>query len=253
MPELEPIRATPAQPLRRAVMRQTWQDLTFLHWPCSPVLVRPLVPRELHLDLFGGSAWIGLVPFRIVGLTLPHAPSVPRLSHFPETNVRTYVADGEGRRGVWFFSLDAARLAAVIGARSFFALPYYWARMSVERGPSTVRYRSERIAGPRAFGDDRGPPAGAEIEIRPGAAIAAPDELELFLTARFHLYACRQSQKKIVRADVEHPPWPLQRAEVGVLRETLVRAAGLPVPEGPPLAHFAARLEVRVAAPVTER
>ncbi len=90
-------------------------------------------------------------------------------------------------------------LGAVLGARAFFGLPYYWVRMSVERGAATVRYRSERIAGPRASGDERGRRAGAEIEICPGTEIAAPDELELFLTARFRPLACRQSQKRIVR------------------------------------------------------
>src|SRR5262249_23552411 len=105
-------------------MRQSWIDLTFLHWRIDPQIVRPLVPGSLELDLCDGSAWIGLVPFYIIGLTLPHAPAVPWLSHFAETNVRTYVVDPNGRRGVWFFSLDAARLAAVAGARAAFALPY---------------------------------------------------------------------------------------------------------------------------------
>jgi len=98
-------------------MRQSWLDLTFLHWPYEPATVRSLVPAGLTLDLHDGAAWIGLVPFLITGLTLPGAPAMPWLSRFPETNVRTYVIDGEGKRGVWFFSLDAARWAAVLGAR----------------------------------------------------------------------------------------------------------------------------------------
>src|SRR5581483_3542727 len=113
-----------------AILRQTWKHLTFLHWPYDPAVVRPLVPAELELDLAAGAAWIGLVPFLLTDLTLPHAPAAPWLSQFPETNVRTYVYDKHGRRGVWFFSLDAARLTAVIGARSGYALPYYWSRMS---------------------------------------------------------------------------------------------------------------------------
>lgn len=235
----EPISAFPPRRIPCAVMRQTWHHLTFLHWPCDPVLVRPLVPRPLELDLHDGAAWIGLVPFLITGLTLPHAPSVPWLSRFPETNVRTYVAEEAGLRGVWFFSLDAARLAAVLGARAAYALPYFWARMQVEPGPQSVRYRSQRIAGPSA---------AADIEIRPGASIAAPTEFEVFLTARFRLFATRDH--RILRADIEHPPWPLHRAEVVTLHETLIRAAGLPDPSGPPLAHFVPRIDVRIARPV---
>jgi uncharacterized protein YqjF (DUF2071 family) len=233
----EPISAVAPHRVRFAVMRQTWRDLTFLHWPYDPVLVRPLVPRDLELDLYDGAAWIGLVPFSITDLTLPHAPAVPWLSRFPETNVRTYVADREGRRGVWFFSLEAARLAAVLGARAAYALPYFWAHMRVDTGPQSVRYRSRRIAGP---------PAATDIEIRPGAPIPEPSPLEIFLTARFRLFAAHAG--RIFRADIEHPPWPLQRADVISLHESLVRAAGLPDPTGPPLAHFSRRIDVRVAA-----
>ena len=41
-------------------------------------------------------------------------PAVPWLSAFPELNVRTYVSPRDGKRGVYFFSLDAARLLAVL-------------------------------------------------------------------------------------------------------------------------------------------
>src|SRR5512142_728880 len=107
------------------VMRQSWNDVSFLHWRYEPEAVRPLVPRGLELDVFDGSAWVGLVPFHITGLTAPAASSIPYLSNFPETNVRTYATDRTGKAGVWFFSLDAARLLAVIGARAGYALPYF--------------------------------------------------------------------------------------------------------------------------------
>jgi uncharacterized protein YqjF (DUF2071 family) len=238
MPELERISAVPPHRVALAVMRQTWRDLTFLHRAYDPAVVRPLVPRGLELDLHDGAAWVGLVPFAITGLTLPHAPSIPWLSSFPETNVRTYVVDAKGRRGVWFFSLDAARLPAVLAARATYALPYFWARMSVERAGGAVRYRSQRIAGP---------PAASDMEIRPGAPIAEPSAFEIFLTARFRLFAARAGL--ILRADIEHPPWPLQRAEVVTCQESLICAAGLPPLAGPPLAHFASQVDVRVAAP----
>src|SRR3954471_5650370 len=126
------------------VMRQSWLDVSFLHWRYDPAVVRPLVPRGLELDLYDGAAWVGLVPFKIEGLTLPHAPSIPYLSNFPETNVRTYAIDRKGGRGVWFFSLDAARLLAVVGARAGYALPYFWSRMRISCDGKTARYSSER-------------------------------------------------------------------------------------------------------------
>lgn len=233
---IEPISATPPDRVWRPVMRQTWRDLTFLHWRIEPGIVRPLVPASLELDLCDGSAWIGLVPFLITGLTLPHAPEAPWVSSFPETNVRTYVVDPQGRRGVWFFSLDAARLAAVAGARAAYALPYYWAKMRVRCEGRQAVYWSRRR---------HGPPASSEIAVETGEPIAQPGELDIFLTARFRLYAQRGG--RLLKADIEHPPWPLQHARATRLEETLTRAAGLPPMTGEPLAHFATRVDVLVA------
>lgn len=222
-------------------MRQSWIDLTFLHWPYDPAIVRPLVPRELELDLHDGAAWVGLVPFTIVDLTRPGWPAAPWLSRFHETNVRTYVMDREGRPGVWFFSLDAARLAAVLAARAGYALPYFWSRMRVECDGRRARYRSRRIPPLRGM---------SEIEMQIGEEIAKPDELADFLTARWRLFAYRFG--RVLRAEIEHPPWPLQRAEVVGLKETLITAAGLPAPRGEPLAHFSPRVDVLVGACVAQ-
>lgn len=186
--------AAPARVLRPA-MRQVWRDLTFLHWPYAAEAVRPLVPNSLELDLWDGAAWVGLVPFAIVGLTHPRVPPAPWLSDFLETNVRTYVVDRQSRRGVWFFSLDAARLPAVIGARVAYALPYFWARMSLDRAGPDVRYRSRRLSPGR-------PGCDAAVQVGPG--IAAPSDLELFLTARFRLFAERGGRLR--HAEIEHPP-----------------------------------------------
>lgn len=218
-------------------MRQTWRDLTFLHWPYDPSVVRPLVPAELELDLHDGAAWVGLVPFLITGLTHVRLPVLPWLSHFPETNVRTYVVDRQGRGGVWFFSLDAARLPAVIGARLAYALPYFWAGMSIRSERGGTRYTSRRL---------HGPAAESRILVEPGEPIATLAELDHFLTARFGLYAKRGSN--LLHAAIEHEPWPLQRATVKELRQNLVQAAGLPEPSGDPLAHFARRVDVLVAS-----
>jgi uncharacterized protein YqjF (DUF2071 family) len=234
---VEPLCSTPPFRVERAVMRQTWSELTFLHWPYDPAVVRPLVPRELDLDLFDGAAWIGLVPFLITDLVPPRWPALPWISWFPETNVRTYVVDGAGRRGVWFFSLDAARLAAVIGARIGYGLPYFWAKMRVGADSQRVFYRSRR----------RFLRVHSDIAIEKGDLIREQSEREVFLTARFRLYA--RWLGRIVCARVEHPEWPLHTARVVRLESSLVRAAGLPQPLGSPLAHFAPRVDVRAGLP----
>ncbi len=97
-------------PVRRAALRNWWEGVTFLRWRSEPDAVQRLLPPGLEVETCEGAAWVGLVLFRMrVGLL--GLPPVPWLLTFPETNVRTYVRTRDGATGVWFFSLDAARLA----------------------------------------------------------------------------------------------------------------------------------------------
>ncbi len=237
-PALEPISIDPPFQVPRPVLRQSWLELTFLHWHFDPATIRPLIPAGLELDLWEGRAYVGLVPFIIDDITLTKAPAIPWFSRFNETNVRTYVYDRYGRRGVWFFSLDAARLAAVLGARAAYALPYFWAKMSVIRDGATVHYRSRRR---------HGPPGETRISVTPGPLIAEPSPLEAFLTARWRLFAYRGG--RLFHADVDHPRWPLHQVTVHSLEESLFHADGVPNPSGAPLAHFSPGTHVMTGWP----
>ena len=127
-------------------MRMRWSELLFAHWAVEPEVLRPFIPAGLELELFEGRAWIGLVPFRMSDVAPRMVPAVPGISEFLELNVRTYVTTG-GKRGVWFFSLDAASRLAVRAARTFFHLPYYHADMDLQVDGAKVSYRSERRSG----------------------------------------------------------------------------------------------------------
>jgi uncharacterized protein len=212
-------------------LRQTWRRLTFLHWPYLPDLIRSFIPAGLELDTFDGAAWVGLVPFEIYDF-----PGIP---HFPETNLRTYVLGPDGSRAVWFFSLEAARLAAVLGARIGYYLPYFWAQMCVAEEDGVIHYRSRRH-----WPHDSS--ATTDITIQPGDLYHLGDltDRDHFLTARYRLYSTSRGQLR--HADIEHPPWPLARANVTDLRQTLFEAAGLPPPAGAPLVHYAAELAVKI-------
>ncbi len=227
-------------------MLQTWRRVTFLHWRYDAHIVQALLPDGLTVDTCEDAAWVGLVPFEICNLRLPFLRAIPWVSSFPETNVRTYVFDREGRRGVWFFSLDADRLAAVVGARTGYRLPYQWARMRVSGEGAAVHYESVRN-GLLSAG-----PATSVIDIEAGERLdlEALTTLEIFVTARFRLFTTFGGQ--LGHADIEHQPWPLARARVLHLEETMVQAAGLPAPTGDPLVHYADRVDVRVGAPELE-
>jgi len=229
-------------------MRQKWRDLLFIHWPVPPGVIRPLVPPQLELDLFEGTAYLGLVPFTMSGVRPVGLPPVRGLSSFHETNLRTYV-HVEGRDpGVWFFSLDAANSCAVRFARTVFHLPYHRAQMFLEHDPTGLNGHSPTIvyAGVRHW---PGPlPASYAIRAIPTGVIqpAQPGTLEHFLAEHYILYASRQGC--LHQGRVYHTPYPLQTAQVLSLDETLLLAAGFHRPESAPLAHFAGGVDVEVFA-----
>jgi uncharacterized protein len=217
------------------VMAQTWEDLLFAHWPVEPATLRRVVPPELPVDRFDGTAWIGVTPFQVRALRPRGLPPPPVASRFPEVNVRTY-ATLDGRPGIGFFSLDAASRFAVAGARRLYLLPYFHARMTIARDGPQIRYSSRRD-------DPRSALAELAIEYGPiGAAFQArPGSLEYFLTERYCLYA--QDAGRLKRAEIHHEPWPLQPAEAEI-EENTMPPSGIELLDEAPLLHFSARQDV---------
>jgi uncharacterized protein len=218
---------------------QGWRAVTFLHWPYPPAAVDALLPDGVRVETRDGQAWVGLIPLLMDQVRAPATPALPWLSRFPETNLRTYVRGRDGGTGIWFFSLDAARLPAVAAGRVGFGLPYQWSRMSVrvDRTPGgeappgyRVSYRGRRRA-PGPVG------AACRVDVAVGAPlpVARPGSLEHFLTERYLLYSLWAG--RLVRARARHRPWPLREARVAGLYQDLTAAAGLPHPEGDPLVH----------------
>lgn len=223
---IEDVAAQTTRPVRRSWLVQRWQDLTFLHWAVPPEAVAPLLPPGTVADTLGGFTYVGLIGFRMLGLGLGRGPGLPYLGTFCETNVRLYSVDGQGRRGVVFRSLEAERLLPVLTAQVTLRLPYKWAKMRLTREGDLLRYTSHR----------RWPgPAGARsaMAVRIGAPIAEPTAVEHFVTARWGLHV--RCWGRTVHLPNEHPRWPLHRAELLELDDTLVAAAGLPAPAGPPV------------------
>lgn len=214
----------------RPVMSQWWRDLSFLHWRVEAERVAHLMPPGVRPDVFDGSSWVGLIPFRMVDAGLGRGRPVPHLGTFLETNVRLYSVDDRGRHGVVFRSLEADRPAVVGAARASFGVPYQWARMSVaprSLGPDPegrlISYRSERRSRSRV---------GGRLDVEVGAPIE-PGPLELFLTSRFGLHT--RVLGRTLWVPNTHGPWPLRAARAVVVEDTLVEAAGLPgITDSPP-------------------
>jgi len=226
------------RPEGRPIMHQAWGKLLFMHWRIDEKILRPLIPRELEIDTFDGSAWIAITPFTMWDIRAlpPFLPALPGLSSMHETNVRTYVYK-DGIPGVWFFSLDANSAAAVLSARTFFFLPYFHAEIDLDHEDSTIDYSLTRIDKPKArleatwsYGDT--------------LPYSHPGSLTFFLTERYCLYSERHGT--LYRAYIHHAPWPLHEATLSSLDSTMIESHGLPTPKGEPLLHYCDELKVDV-------
>lgn len=233
---IEPITPTTPRPVRRAVLTQWWRDLAILHWPVAPHLVAPLLPPGTTPDTRGGVTYAGLIAFEMdrVGPGF----GVPFFGRFPEINVRLYSVDAQGRRGVVFCSLEAARLAPVMVGRVL-GLNYRWARMRMTRTSGGVwRHSSRRIGGS---------PGRCRLAVEPHHEIA-DDDLTHWLTDRWGLHVRRVGRSLYVPN--EHPPWRMQTASLLELDETLITAAGLSVDPGAPVSVlYASGVPVRFGMP----
>jgi len=218
-------------------MAQTWCDLLFAHWAVEPAELERVVPKELPLDLWEGRAWIGVTPFDIRSAHPRGLPRVPWLAHFPELNTRTYVTLG-GKPGIYFLSLDAARLPAVTAARRLYRLPYFHAEMDVARADGQVSYRSTRRSGD-------GPPAAFRATYGRGQGeLEGGEALARWLAERYCLYVKKEGSQ-VLRGEIHHPPWPLEPAWADIELNTMAEPFGLDL-RGQPLLHFAARQDTLV-------
>jgi uncharacterized protein YqjF (DUF2071 family) len=224
------------RPDEKNVGTQKWRKLLFLHWAVPVEKMRAVVPAELELDLWEGEAFVGIIPFAMHEV---RPRLIPRALGFDflETNLRTYVLK-DGVPGIYFFSLEAESRLAVAAARATFGLPYFHARMSMIEEDGVVDYQTDRGA------------ARHHVRYRIGESVgpAEAGTLDHFLVERYHLFVVKNGKTR--RAQVYHRPYPIQRAEVLAVEDTLCEAAGLPSVRGEPrFVHYAGGVDVEVFAP----
>lgn len=218
------------------IMDQQWTDAVFLHWRIPEAVAAPFMPPGVVPDNFDGSAWVGLIGFRMQGAGLGRGPGIPYFGSFNEINVRLYSREPDGTRGVVFLSLDATRLAVVLAARAA-GIPYVWSRAGF-RGAGAV----DPVPGVVPGGSRAGSRAGywvrrfrggarSDFAVAPESDAEATDPLALHLTARFGLHT--RFRGRTLYVPNTHTAWPLYRAELTQLEDQLVAAAGINV-EGPP-------------------
>lgn len=199
-------------------MDQFWGDAVFLHWRIASSAAARFMPEGTVPDEYDGDSWVGLIGFRMRGAGFGGGLPVPYFGTFTEVNVRLYSRDRSGERGVVFLTLDASRLAVVLGARAA-GIPYVWSRCGAWHRADGTGYSVNRFRG-----------ASSSFAVVPTGSTAA-DPLSIHLTARFGLHS--RFAGRTIYIPNTHSPWPLQTAVLDHCDDSLVHAAGLVV-EGPP-------------------
>jgi len=144
------------------------------------------------------------------------------------------------RRQAWGLVLLARRDAAVGGADCSGSFPPAVPRRS---------HRDRLQPGDGEYESVRTDRAAADAELSVGYGPVGPPassttgSLEEFLTERYCLYAADR-RGRLYRGEIDHPQWPLQPAFARVDRCTMTRPLGIELGPEPPIAHFAASLDV---------
>lgn len=213
------------------LLRASWDKLTFVHWRVPVEQIQDLLPPGLTVDVYDGSAWVGLTPFvfanmRPLGVPnlrgelriVPGLEKVPRLadiSSTPETNLRTYVRGPDGRDGLWFLSLDIGSAALAWGLRAAVGAPYHHGDLTVEREGDTYTYTGSRVGGVESY----------RLEIHAGQRVE-PSDLQVWLTSRWRAYTLHLG--RLLVTPVEHEPWPLRETQLTAVEQNLTDSFGLP-------------------------
>ena len=226
-------------------MSQRWEDLLLLHWSVSPSVLQPTLPRDLDVDLFEGSAWISVVGFKLTQLRISPFRWI-RWPEFWEINLRTYIRNQQGKKGVWFYSLDSSDLPAVMGARILYGLPYNFARTEGVRESDKINFQSNR----------RNPHHSACAKFEASFSSSREDtdfarsSLDRFLLERYCFWSPRQSSGFSSSAQVMHAPYDAVRTVQSDYQGELFSSQGMDEPEEPPvIGHYCPGFNVQASAP----
>jgi uncharacterized protein YqjF (DUF2071 family) len=223
-------------------MSQRWEDLLLFHYEADPIVVQASLPGDLTADLCRGKAWLSVVAFHLTGLRIRPLACL-RWSDFWEVNLRTYVRHQDGRRGVWFYSLDCTDPFGVMGARMLYGLRYNFARIRRDGAviDGHLQYFSRRLGGEESMIHAQWEPKDLPE--------ASSDELDHFLLERYRFWAKRRWSSSS-SACVRHQPYntvPISKAHYsGDL--FLSQGFGEPITK-PARAHYCPGFSVEATAP----
>jgi uncharacterized protein YqjF (DUF2071 family) len=218
-------------PSKKWIMRQTWRNLLFLHWPISPEELRPYIPVHLQIDTFDHYTWLGVVGFVVEGIFSRGLSTLSLTPKFSEINVRTYVKF-DGKPGVYFMSLDVEDWASYTIAKRWYRLPYHPAQISFQKEGHTIHCQSRRkgkINSKITFNGKFCP--------LPDVYFTKSTTLEHWLTERYCFYSS-DNRGNIYCGEIHHRPWPLQKVKVEIGTNTLFSPFHFDFTDVKPISHF---------------
>lgn len=234
----------------RPLVSMSWRDLLFVNWPVDPGRLEGRLPEGVSLETVDGDAYVAVVAFEMADLRLRGAPTGLR---FGELNLRTYVTH-DGRPAVYFLSVDSDDRLGSLFAGRLLGFPYFGADVTIERAetdveghadPDTPPVREVRFRSRRR----RGRPARFECRYRPVEGFARPEvgSTVEHLLERYRLVVTGRTGT--YRADIDHEPWSVARAEVDIEANTVFDAADLEPPVADPLVHVGVPMDVTAGRP----
>jgi len=195
------------------LLKQTWHDTLFIHWPVPTSTLQAFIPKSLQIDLFENQAWIGVIPLMMNNSRIHYTPALPLVSNFPGLNIRTYVMHN-GKPGVYFLNLYAASYLVAKCAHQFMHLPYFHAdfqfRKNAEKISFSCQCKSEQGKGEFV----------ANYYPISKPTYAKSGSLEYWLTERYYTYI--HHAKQLYQLEIFHHPWLLQKAEAEIRKNTML-------------------------------
>lgn len=229
----------------RTFLTARWLDLVLANYPVPDGLLIPLLPRGLELDRFEGSAFVSLVAFRFIQTRIAGV-KWPFHTDFNEVNLRFYVREPDGTRGVAFVREYVPQLATVLIARTAYNEPYARARIDAR----VTETESERSVWYALHKRRR---HTIEVVASPDASTPPEDSAAHFFKEHSFGYGTGHAGHTL-RYEVRHPVWQahdVRTARIDVdWAELYGKAWGVLQEKEPATVFLAAGSDVSVMSPV---
>ncbi|PIA78851.1 hypothetical protein BFR04_04790 [Gaetbulibacter sp. 4G1] len=188
-------------PKRSWKFYQEWNEAVFLHWEVNETLIKPLLPKNIELDIINGKTWVSLVAFNMNNIGIKSLPKIPHISDFHEINIRVYVVCNR-KPSVYFLSMEGSKRSSCRVLKTLSKFPYRYSKM--KRNESN--YDSKNTAFNDSF----------HIKYKLDSLPVKKDKTDLWLTERYTVF--QDYKKHIIEYDVHHVEWPIQNIHIENLK-----------------------------------